>query len=44
MGGCEALLFVSKAGVDTDRVRRALLGGAANSRLLELKGEQLALA
>jgi len=36
---CEAFLFVTRAGVDPDKVRRALLGGAANSRLLELKGE-----
>ena len=36
---CEALLFASKAGADPERVRRALMGGAANSRMLEIKGE-----
>ncbi|HEX7927353.1 MAG TPA: 2-hydroxy-3-oxopropionate reductase [bacterium] len=36
---CEALLFASKAGADPEKVRKALMGGAANSRLLELKGE-----
>jgi 2-hydroxy-3-oxopropionate reductase len=36
---CEALLFASKAGADPERVRKALMGGAANSRLLEIKGE-----
>jgi 2-hydroxy-3-oxopropionate reductase len=36
---CEALLFASKAGADPIKVRAALMGGAANSRLLELKGE-----
>jgi 2-hydroxy-3-oxopropionate reductase len=36
---CEALLFASKAGADPDKVRKALMGGAANSRLLEIKGE-----
>jgi 2-hydroxy-3-oxopropionate reductase len=36
---CEALLFASKAGADPERVRKALMGGAANSRMLELKGE-----
>ncbi len=36
---CEALLFASKAGADPVKVRAALMGGAANSRLLEVKGE-----
>jgi len=36
---CEALLFASKAGADPVKVRNALMGGAANSRLLEIKGE-----
>lgn len=36
---CEALLFASKAGADPVKVRKALIGGAANSRMLELKGE-----
>jgi len=36
---CEALLFASKAGADPGKVRRALIDGAANSRLLEMKGE-----
>ncbi|PXX17231.1 2-hydroxy-3-oxopropionate reductase [Nitrosomonas ureae] len=37
----EALLFVSKAGVDPDKVRRALLGGFAASRVLEVHGERM---
>lgn len=36
---CEALLFASKAGADPVKVRKALMGGAANSRMLEIKGE-----
>ncbi len=36
---CEALLFASKAGADPVKVRLALMGGAANSRMLEIKGE-----
>jgi 2-hydroxy-3-oxopropionate reductase len=36
---CEALLFASKAGADPQKVRKALMGGAANSRMLEVKGE-----
>jgi 2-hydroxy-3-oxopropionate reductase len=36
---CEALLFASKAGADPEKVRKALMGGAAGSRMLELKGE-----
>jgi 2-hydroxy-3-oxopropionate reductase len=37
----EALLFASKAGVDPARVRDALMGGFANSRILELHGERM---
>ena len=37
----EALLFAAKAGVDPARVRDALLGGAAQSRILELHGERM---
>jgi 2-hydroxy-3-oxopropionate reductase len=37
----EALLFASKAGVDPARVREALMGGFANSRILELHGERM---
>lgn len=37
----EALVFVSKAGVDPDKVRRALLGGFAASRVLEVHGERM---
>lgn len=37
----EALLFASKAGADPARVRKALLGGFANSRILELHGERM---
>jgi len=37
----EALLFASKAGADPAKVRRALLGGFAQSRILELHGERM---
>jgi 2-hydroxy-3-oxopropionate reductase len=37
----EALLFASKAGADPAKVRQALMGGFANSRILELHGERM---
>lgn len=37
----EALLFASKAGADPARVRQALLGGFAQSRILEVHGERM---
>ena len=37
----EALLFASKAGVDPQRVRQALMGGFAGSRILEVHGERM---
>lgn len=37
----EALLFASKAGADPARVRAALMGGFANSRILEVHGERM---
>jgi len=37
----EALLFASKAGVDPARVRQALMGGFASSRILEVHGERM---
>ncbi len=37
----EALLFASKAGVDPSRVREALMGGFANSKILEVHGERM---
>jgi 2-hydroxy-3-oxopropionate reductase len=37
----EALLFASKAGADPQKVRAALLGGFAQSRILELHGERM---
>jgi 2-hydroxy-3-oxopropionate reductase len=37
----EALLFASKAGADPAKVRQALLGGFAQSRVLELHGERI---
>jgi 2-hydroxy-3-oxopropionate reductase len=37
----EALLFASKAGADPAKVRSALLGGFAQSRILELHGERM---
>ncbi len=37
----EGLLFASKAGADPARVREALMGGLATSRILELHGERM---
>jgi 2-hydroxy-3-oxopropionate reductase len=37
----EALLFASKMGADPERVRKALIGGFASSRVLELHGERM---
>jgi 2-hydroxy-3-oxopropionate reductase len=37
----EALLFASKAGADPARVRTALMGGFASSRILEVHGERM---
>jgi 2-hydroxy-3-oxopropionate reductase len=37
----EALLFASKMGADVSRVRQALLGGFAASRVLEVHGERM---
>ena len=37
----EALLFASKAGADPAKVRAALMGGFASSRILELHGERM---
>src|SRR5262249_24300009 len=37
----EALLFASKAGADPARVRQALMGGVAASRILEGHGERM---
>jgi 2-hydroxy-3-oxopropionate reductase len=37
----EALLFASKAGVDPGRVRQALMGGFAGSKILEVHGERM---
>ena len=37
----EALLFASKAGVDPARVREALMGGFAGSRILEVHGQRM---
>jgi len=37
----EALLFASKTGADPVKVRSALLGGFAQSRILELHGERM---
>jgi 2-hydroxy-3-oxopropionate reductase len=37
----EALLFASKAGADPEKVRKALLGGFASSRVLEVHGERM---
>lgn len=37
----EALVFASKAGVDPAKVRQALMGGLASSRILEVHGERM---
>jgi len=37
----EALTFASKAGADPAKVREALMGGLASSRILELLGERM---
>jgi 2-hydroxy-3-oxopropionate reductase len=37
----EALLFASKMGADPTRVRQALMGGFASSRVLEVHGERM---
>jgi 2-hydroxy-3-oxopropionate reductase len=37
----EALIFASKAGADPSKVRQALLGGFAASRVLEVHGERM---
>lgn len=37
----EGLLFASKAGADVGKVRDALLGGLAQSRIMELHGERM---
>jgi 2-hydroxy-3-oxopropionate reductase len=37
----EALLFASKAGADPTKVRKALMGGFASSRILEVHGERM---
>jgi len=37
----EALLFASKAGADPSKVRSALLGGFAQSKILELHGQRM---
>ncbi len=38
---CEALIFAQKAGADPARVRQALLGGFAQSRILEEHGQRM---
>ena len=37
----EALLFASKAGADPEKVRQALMGGFASSKILEVHGERM---
>jgi 2-hydroxy-3-oxopropionate reductase len=37
----EALLFASKAGADPAKVREALMGGFASSKILEIHGERM---
>ena len=38
---CEALVFAAKAGIDPARVREALLGGFAQSRILDFHGNRM---
>ncbi|MES1208747.1 MAG: 2-hydroxy-3-oxopropionate reductase, partial [Pseudomonadota bacterium] len=37
----EALVFASKAGADAEKVRQALMGGFAGSKVLEVHGERM---
>lgn len=37
----EALVLASKSGADPEKVRRALMGGFASSRILEIHGERM---
>lgn len=37
----EALVLASKAGADAEKVRQALMGGFANSRILEVHGKRM---
>lgn len=37
----EALVLASKAGADAEKVRQALMGGFANSRILEIHGKRM---
>jgi 2-hydroxy-3-oxopropionate reductase len=37
----EALIFAKKAGVDPEKVRNALMGGFAHSRVLEVHGQRM---
>ncbi len=37
----EAMIFASKAGADPGKVRQALMGGLAQSRILEVHGERM---
>jgi 2-hydroxy-3-oxopropionate reductase len=37
----EAMVFASKAGADPEKVRAALMGGLASSRILEVHGERM---
>lgn len=37
----EALVFAARSGVDPERVRQALMGGLASSRILEVHGDRM---
>jgi 2-hydroxy-3-oxopropionate reductase len=41
LGVAEALDFAARQGVDAGRVRQALLGGSAYSRVLEIHGQRM---
>ena len=37
----EAMVFATKAGADPEKVRSALMGGLASSKILEIHGERM---
>jgi 2-hydroxy-3-oxopropionate reductase len=42
LGAAEAVLLAQKSGVDFEKVKRALMGGFAASRILEIQGPKMA--
>jgi 2-hydroxy-3-oxopropionate reductase len=41
LGVAEALTFAARQGVDAAKVRQALLGGSASSKILEIHGQRM---